>query len=160
RARVDEVAVAREALGDLAADAGARAGDEHGLLGSGRGSGTGITLRLADQADKGQAGGGGEQGPEERVHGAEHSGWNRAEEKGWRLVPALGRSLPPPAGIRRVLWDVEYLTDPEKGGILQAMDRLRPPRTLSLATRASEDLRLIRQTMERAASFTALPGWG
>jgi hypothetical protein len=40
------------------------------------------------------------------------------------------------------------------------MDRLRPPRTLSLATRASEDLRLIRQTMERAASFTALPGWG
>src|SRR5712675_1054309 len=43
------------------------------------------------------------------------------------------------------------------------MDRLRPPRSaqhLSLATRASEDLRLIRQTMERAASFTALPGWG
>ena len=40
------------------------------------------------------------------------------------------------------------------------MDRFRTPRPLSLATRASEDLRLIRQTMERAASFTALPGWG
>jgi hypothetical protein len=36
----------------------------------------------------------------------------------------------------------------------------RPVQQLSLATRASEDLRLIRQTMERAASFTALPGWG
>ncbi|MDX1394980.1 MAG: hypothetical protein R3195_11325 [Gemmatimonadota bacterium] len=41
---------------------------------------------------------------------------------------------------------------------LQQIDRESKP--IALGDRATEDLRYIRQTMERSATFTLVPGWG
>ena len=63
------------------------------------------------------------------------------------------------------LCDAEYLTIVEKPCKLPRMDDLRATMLLAEPDRPpemgpAESLGIIRRTMERAAAFSAIPGWG